>query len=88
MDEVVEEGGVLGFEFGCLRPNSPHRNATVQEVTTRSVSFPSTSSQDVLTAVLRDGAQRLLAEAVEAEVREWIASHAHVTDDAGRRQAR
>ena len=58
----------------------------MQEATTRSVSFPSTSSQDVLTAILRDGAQRLLAEAVEAEVREWIASHAHVTDDAGRRQ--
>ena len=58
----------------------------MQEVTTRSVSFPSTGSQDVLTAILRDGAQRLLAEAVEAEVREWIALHAQVTDEAGRRQ--
>jgi hypothetical protein len=36
--------------------------------------------------ILRDGAQRLLAEAVEAEVREWIESRAHVQDDAGRRQ--
>jgi hypothetical protein len=27
-----------------------------------------------------------LAEAVEAEVAEWIDSHAHVTDAAGRRQ--
>ena len=58
----------------------------MQEVTTRSVSFPSTGSQDVLTAILRDGAQRLLAEAVEAEVRAWIESHAHVQDEAGRRQ--
>jgi len=58
----------------------------MQEVNTTTVSFPSTTSPDVLTAILRDGAQRLLAEAVEAEVREWIASHAHVTDEAGRRQ--
>lgn len=58
----------------------------MQEVTTRSVSFPSTSSHDALTTILRSGAQRLLAEAVEAEVAEWIDSHAHVTDDAGRRQ--
>jgi transposase-like protein len=56
------------------------------EVTTTSLSFPSTTSQDALTAILRDGAQRLLAEAVEAEVREWIESHAHVQDEAGRRQ--
>ena len=58
----------------------------MQEVTTRSVSFPSTTSRDALTEILRSGAQRLLAEAVEAEVAVWIESHAHVQDDAGRRQ--
>jgi len=58
----------------------------MQEVTTSSITFPSTGSRDVLTTVLRDGAQRLLAEAVEAEVRQWIESHAHVQDEAGRRQ--
>lgn len=58
----------------------------MQEVSTTTVSFPSTSSRDALTEVLRRGAQRLLAEAIEAEVMEWIDSHAHVTDAAGRRQ--
>jgi len=58
----------------------------MQEVSRTTVSFPSTGSRDALTEVLRSGAQRLLAEAVEAEVRAWIASHAHVTDEAGRRQ--
>ena len=58
----------------------------MQEVSTSSFSFPSTGVKDVLTAILRDGAQRLLAEAVEAEVRAWIESHAHVQDEAGRRQ--
>jgi hypothetical protein len=59
------------------------------EVSASTVSFPRASSQDQdpLTAVLRSGAPRLLADAVEAEVAEWIASHAHVTDEAGRRQA-
>jgi transposase-like protein len=50
------------------------------------LAFPATTSQDVLTAILRDGAQRLLSQAVEAEVAQWIASRADVTDEAGRRQ--
>lgn len=41
---------------------------------------------DVLAAVLRDGAQRMLAQSVQAEVEMWIAEHAHVTDAKGRRQ--
>jgi transposase-like protein len=43
-------------------------------------------SCDVLTEILRDGAQRLLAQAIDAEVGEWIDRHAGVVDDAGRRQ--
>ena len=58
----------------------------MQEVSTTTVSFPSASSRDALTEVFRSGAQRLLAEAVEAEVAAWIESHAHVHDEAGRRQ--
>ena len=58
----------------------------MQEVSTTPVTFPSTSCRDALTEVLRRGAQRLLAEAIESEVREWIDSHAHVHDVAGRRQ--
>jgi transposase-like protein len=50
------------------------------------LAVPATTSRDVLTEILRDGAQRLLAQAVEAEVTEWIASRADVTDAAGRRQ--
>ncbi|MAT69397.1 MAG: hypothetical protein CMJ58_07700 [Planctomycetaceae bacterium] len=56
------------------------------ERNTTTLSFPSATARDALTEVLRSGAQRLLAEAVEAEVCEWIASHAHETDAAGRRQ--
>ena len=47
---------------------------------------PATTSRDALTAVLRDGAQRLLGEAIEAEVRAWLESHKHLVDDKGHRQ--
>jgi putative transposase len=47
--------------------------------------LPVAASRDVLTDILRDGAQRLLTQAVEAEVADWIASHAHVTNQAGHR---
>lgn len=47
---------------------------------------PGIPGGDVLTAILRDGAQRMLAQAVEAEITQWIADHAHLTDARGRRQ--
>jgi putative transposase len=47
---------------------------------------PLAPSQDVLTDLLRDGARRLLAQAVEAEVASWIDDHSHLVDDQGRRQ--
>jgi len=58
----------------------------MREDTTSSIGFPSTEAQDVLTEILRNGAQTLLAQAVEAEVAAWIDEHAHLTDAAGRRQ--
>ena len=43
-------------------------------------------SRDILTEILHDGAQRLLAQAIDAEVSDWIDRHAEVLDDDGRRQ--
>jgi len=58
----------------------------MQEGTTTTVAFPTEATQDVLSEVLRDGAQRMLALAVAAEVADWIDQHAHVKDENGRRQ--
>ena len=58
----------------------------MQDVTTKRVEFPSLSSKDVLTEILRDGAQRMLATAIEVEVADWIENHAHLKDGAGHRQ--
>ena len=46
---------------------------------------PACEARDALTEVLREGAQRLLAQAVEAEVASFIEDHAHLCDEAGRR---
>lgn len=50
------------------------------------LSLPVASSRDVLTEILREGAQRLLAQAIEAEVAEWIDAHAELKNADGRRQ--
>lgn len=58
----------------------------MQEGTTTTVAFPTESAPDVLSEVLRDGAQRMLALAVDAEVADWIDRHADLKDENGRRQ--
>jgi len=60
--------------------------ATVTEATTETFSHPAVQPQDVLTSILHQGAQRLLAAAIEAEVDGWIESHTHLTDTHGHRQ--
>lgn len=46
----------------------------------------SIGSRDVLTEILRQGAQDLLAAAIENEVQEYLAQHADQLDQAGHRQ--
>ena len=58
----------------------------MNQSTAPTLELPARTSQDVLTEILRDGAQRLLSQAVEAEVDTWIESHKYVTDEQGHRQ--
>jgi len=56
------------------------------ESTADTLGFPcSTSSRDVLTDILRDGAQRLLTHAIEAEVAEFIETRTHLCSADGHR---
>ena len=50
------------------------------------VEFPSPSSRDVLTDVLREGARRLLATVIEAEVADYVAAREAVVDAPGHRR--
>lgn len=52
---------------------------------TESLAMPAATSQDVLTSVIRDGAQQLLAHAIEAEVVTWIETHKELVDEDGHR---
>jgi putative transposase len=47
---------------------------------------PVPQAQDVLTDILRQGAQKMLAQAIEAEVADWVDRHQDCCDAAGRRQ--
>ncbi len=59
----------------------------MHEDTVVSFSHPDRISiEDALTEVLRSGARRLLADAVEAEVSAFIGEHADLVDEAGRRR--
>jgi putative transposase len=56
----------------------------MQEVNASTICLP--GSRDSLHEILRQGAQTMLRQAIEAEVAEWIEQHQHVTDQRGRRQ--
>lgn len=53
--------------------------------TTDAIRFPEASSEDVLTGILREGAQKLLAQAIESEVADYIEAHGHLRDAEGYR---
>lgn len=57
----------------------------MQERTTDAIQFPEASIQDALTGILREGAQRLLAQAVEAEVDAYLEVHQDLRDARGHR---
>lgn len=56
------------------------------EATTTTSCFPSTASRDVLNGILREGAQRLLGIAIEAEVEEYVTARVHMVNERGHRQ--
>ena len=58
----------------------------MSEDTVVQLRHPGTFSEDPLTAVLRAGARRLLAQAVEMEATAFIEAHSHLSDGAGRRR--
>ena len=58
----------------------------MQEATRDVLSLPASSSDDVLSSVLRAGAQRMLAQAIEAEVESYLSQRADLVNEACHRQ--
>ena len=86
MDGSLRRAAYFGESLHHQLAEMAKEYAAVEESTTLPIVQPTTSSQDVLTEVLRDGAKRLLAEAIQAEVADWIELHSHIKDFAGHRQ--
>ena len=57
----------------------------MHDCTARPLEMPAVHSRDVLTEILHAGAQRLLAQAVEAEVEAWLETHQDCRTPEGRR---
>jgi len=57
----------------------------MQECTTDAIEFPAESGKDVLMEILREGAQKMLATAIEVEVDGYIDRHADQRDANGHR---
>jgi len=81
---VIEGGGVLGEKVFCKRTFFTKEHTSKQEVNGSSIALP--GSRESLYEILRQGMQQILAQAIKAEVAEWIDQHAHETDEQGRRQ--
>ena len=74
------------MKFVLCEAHFSQEYTTMQEPTTATVSLTSSSSSDVMSEILRQGAQRMLATAIESEVSDWIEKHSHIVDDKGHRQ--
>jgi transposase-like protein len=57
----------------------------MDQPTAKVLTFPQESADDVLTTILREGARKMLATAIEAEAQAYVAARAHLTDEAGHR---
>ncbi len=70
-----------------IRPVSCFRKeyATVWKNNTEAVECPAESPRDVLTEVLRQGAQQMLAVAILAEADAYVEAHNHLLDEDGHR---
>jgi putative transposase len=66
--------------------NEAEEYATMEFSTSEQRIVPLPGSKDVLTDILRQGAQQLLAQAIEAEVQEWLEQRTECRDERGRQQ--
>jgi transposase-like protein len=84
----MKKAAYFGAVDAVPSPNT-EEYATMKQATDSPFCFPTAadpSVDDPLTDVIRRGARTLLAQAVEAEVEQWIADRVHLTDGQGHRQ--
>jgi putative transposase len=72
--------------MNVFRNPIPKEYATMAESSTQSLAFQESTAKDVMTEILRKGAQQMLAEAIQEEVVEWIKQRGDLHDAQGRHQ--
>jgi putative transposase len=83
----MKKGGVLWWMTKPHQPANEAKEYATMDCSTSDVRIvPLPQAQDVLTDILRQGAQQLLAQAIEAEVGDWIEHRQECRDAAGHRQ--
>jgi transposase-like protein len=86
----VYDGMKKAVYVGLLNPtptaHAGQEYTTMHQPITNTLTFPSVGPRDVLTEILRDGAQSLLSKAIAMEVDQWINDRQHLIDQAGHRQ--
>jgi len=79
-----------GQSFASLIAHAGKEYATMYEATTKSYPFPvpsaNESPKDVLTEILRTGARKMLAEAIDDEVRIYLSQRRELVDQNGHQQ--
>lgn len=81
----MKEAAYFGTKVSWFN-HYPREYATMHESTIDRFIVPVPQSQDVMTEILRAGAQKMLADMIQAEVEDWLAQRAHLRDEQGRRQ--
>jgi transposase-like protein len=77
-----------GFHILTLTAHVGKEYATMVEATTKSYAFPvpNDSPRDVLTEILRDGARKMLADAIDDEVRLYLRQRSELVNQNGHQQ--
>ena len=58
----------------------------MQEFSVDRFIVPGPACEGMLTALLKEGRRKMLSQAIEAEVEDWIEKHEHLRDERGHRQ--
>lgn len=82
----MKKAAYLGLLNHPQAAHAGREYTAMTETTTTSLPFPGADQRDALSDILREGAQRLLSHAIEAEVAAWIDARADLVDERGHRQ--
>jgi putative transposase len=83
--KVVDGRKQAAYSEGEIQKLFNQEHATMDSSMTEALQFSKFAVTDVLTGIIRESAQKILAEAVRLEADQWLAERSHILDGQGRR---